>query len=119
MTPEYAKEILPVIQAFAEGKKVQIHFNGVWKDTENPEWTYGFHYRIKPEPKQVLMTAEDLPPVVWLKNRDGVQQMVTCIREGRLETSWWCGPFEELQQNGFTWSADRKTWNSFMKEEAP
>lgn len=54
MTREEAKEMLPIIKAFCEGKRIQFLFDE-WKDIdeigireflENPEL-----YRIKPEPK--------------------------------------------------------------------
>ena len=53
MTREEAKVLLPIIQAYAEGKQIQ-HFFNEWKDIDelttniivNPEF-----YRIKPEPK--------------------------------------------------------------------
>lgn len=53
MNREQAKEILPIIQAFIDGKQIQ-HLYNKWEDIENltsdliinPEL-----YRIKPEPK--------------------------------------------------------------------
>lgn len=53
MTPERAKELLPVIQGFAEGKTVQIRLAGdlVWYDTLVAEWKNGQDYRLKPEKK--------------------------------------------------------------------
>ena len=52
MTREQAKELLPIIQAFAEGKTVQFLDGGKWADVYETD----FHespvkYRIKPEPK--------------------------------------------------------------------
>lgn len=51
-----AKALLPIITAFANGKKIQFKANGsgVWEDSENPAFLYGAaSYRIKPEIKQV------------------------------------------------------------------
>lgn len=54
MTPQIAKELLPIIKAFSEGKTVQ-HFNDIskeWTDKELPSFSdKPSHYRIKPEPK--------------------------------------------------------------------
>ena len=52
MTREQAKELLPIIQAFAEGKTVQFLDGGKWADVYETD----FHespvkYRIKPESK--------------------------------------------------------------------
>lgn len=51
MTREEAKKLLPIIQAFAEGKTIQLFTNGIWEDAKNPTFESGAMYRIKPEPK--------------------------------------------------------------------
>ena len=51
MTREEAKELLPFIQAFAEGKTIQVLANDTWKDEDYPFMEVLCHYRIKPEPK--------------------------------------------------------------------
>lgn len=51
MDRNQAKELLPIIQAFSEGKTLQIRQNGSeWMDIETASFT-GFpsEYRIKPE----------------------------------------------------------------------
>ncbi len=52
MTPQKAKELLPIIQAFAEGKKIQIRAhrgNEDWKDISDTRFWDDEEYRIKPE----------------------------------------------------------------------
>ena len=52
MTREEAKELLPIIQAFAEGKAIQFKTKYVdWIETDCPTWVKQSQYRIKPEPK--------------------------------------------------------------------
>ena len=51
MTREQAKELLPIIQAYAEGKTIQLFTNGIWEGAENPSFEELSRYRIKPEPK--------------------------------------------------------------------
>ena len=57
MNRERAKELLPIIQAFAEGKKVELALfddDGAiseWSDAFSPTWSDDYIYRIKPEPK--------------------------------------------------------------------
>lgn len=55
MTREEAKEMLPIIQAFAEGKVIQVKDNNIWKDVDdNHNCVFlpdSYEYRIKPEPK--------------------------------------------------------------------
>lgn len=51
MTRKETKELLPIMQAFAEGKIIQV-WNNTWKDTtEDPYFCGTNKYRIKPEPK--------------------------------------------------------------------
>ena len=57
MTREQAKELLPLIKAFAEGKTIEERDpHGDWKEAKNPILIDSFiysciEYRIKPEPK--------------------------------------------------------------------
>ena len=51
MTREEAKELLPFIQAFAEGKTLQVWANYTWKDENYPFFGPLSQFRIKPEPK--------------------------------------------------------------------
>ena len=54
MTREYIKIMLPIMQAFAEGKTLQYRVNeenNEWKDIDNPSFNdVPSDYRIKPEP---------------------------------------------------------------------
>ena len=78
MTREEAKELLPIIQAFAEGKTVQFLDGGKWADVYETD----FHespvkYRIKPEPKYRPFKSQEEcwqemlkhQPFGWLKNK--------------------------------------------------
>ena len=54
MVKEQAKELLPIIQAFAEGKTIQYYIGADWIDVD-PDGAVDFsdnpsNYRIKPEP---------------------------------------------------------------------
>ncbi len=53
MNKDNAKDYLPLVQALAEGKTIQLKAFGQWIDLENPDFVYSLkHYRIKPEPKK-------------------------------------------------------------------
>ena len=44
--------MIAVMQAYADGKKIEISDGHCWKEVEGPSWNWGtFDYRIKPEPK--------------------------------------------------------------------
>ena len=54
MTREEAKEMLPIIQAFAEGKAIEIrHGDAPWVETNRIKESIfdDYQYRIKPKPK--------------------------------------------------------------------
>lgn len=56
MTREEAKSLLPVIQAFSEGKVIQYQSNGKWCDYASTDLAFDMtpidkSFRIKPEPK--------------------------------------------------------------------
>lgn len=87
MTREEAKELMPIIQAFAEGKTIE------WKDlvVESPHFDCKPScYRIKPEPKyRPFKTKEECwnemlkhQPFGWLKSKENE----FCINIG--EVSW-------------------------------
>ena len=52
MTRDDAKKLLPIIQAYVEGKNIQYEVDiDRWEDIENPSFRSFVKYRIKPEPK--------------------------------------------------------------------
>ena len=79
MTREEAKELLPIIQAFAEGKTIEYReLGGEWKEARTPTWSSRLFYRIKPEPKyRPFKTQEECwnemlkhQPFGWVKSKD-------------------------------------------------
>lgn len=62
MTPEQCKEMLPIFQAYAEGKTIQGKFSGGWVELTCPSFCDpATSYRIKPEPKLRAWTASEVP----------------------------------------------------------
>ena len=66
MTRKLAKELLPIIKAYSEGKDIQckhkddIDTSNKWVDANYPNWNTEYViYRIKPEPKYIPFTFED------------------------------------------------------------
>ena len=79
MTREEAKELLPIIQAFAEGKTIEYReYDGEWKVAHTPTWSSRLFYRIKPESKyRPFETKEECwnemlkhQPFGWLKAKE-------------------------------------------------
>ena len=79
MTREEAKQLLPIIQAFAEGKAIESRCikedKSLWYDDENPSFDNDLEYRIKTEPKyRPFKNAEECwremqkhQPFGWIK----------------------------------------------------
>ena len=91
MNRQEAKELLPIIQAFAEGKKIEVRVgNDSWTETDE---VYGgrnndYDYRIKTEPKyRPFKDAEECwqemqkhQPFGWLKHKtDNVYSSISKI----------------------------------------
>ena len=78
MTREEAKALLPIMQAFAEGKTIQVWANDTWQDEEYPSFGELNLFRIKPEPKyRPFKTQEECwnemlkhQPFGWVKSKD-------------------------------------------------
>ena len=78
MTREQAKELLPIIQAFVDGKTIQLWYNDTWQDEEYPSFFELSLFRIKPEPKyRPFRNVEECwnemlnhQPFGWLKDTD-------------------------------------------------
>ena len=97
MTKEEVKEMLPVLQAFAEGKAIECRTKPGTISTSIPnEWTEikeicfwnNVEYRIKPEPKyRPFKDAEECwqemqkhQPFGWLKDKDdGHRTLITVV----------------------------------------
>ena len=92
MTREEVKEMLPVLQAFADGKIIESRCikgdKSLWYDDEDPSFDNDFEYRLKPEPKyRPFKDAEECwaemqkhQPFGWLKSKkDGYYSFITML----------------------------------------
>lgn len=101
MTREVAKELLPIIQAFAEGKTIQqkVGYEETWVDVNLPSWEeIPSNYRIKPEPKyRPFQTQEeywDEAPkhnkASWVKHKTReLSKHITKIKEDLGGNVWF------------------------------
>lgn len=52
MTREETKERIAVMQAYVDGKQIQLQLpDGKWGEIPDPDWCTNANYRVKPEPK--------------------------------------------------------------------
>ena len=78
MIREEAKELLPIMQAFVDGKKIEYSNDGEdWIETETPTWDTDYVYRINPESMyRPVKTKEECwdemhkhPDFGWIKGK--------------------------------------------------
>jgi hypothetical protein len=77
MNREEAKKLIPTIQAFAEGKKIQCrgvghNFTGGWLDIDNPTWDRRTEYRVAPEivKAELWCVVNARTGVIWFYSSD-------------------------------------------------
>ena len=88
MTREEVKEMLPVLQAFVDGKTIESRCikgdKSLWYDDEDPIFDNDFEYRIKSEPNyRPFKNAEECwaemqkhQPFGWIKCKEGYFNIV-------------------------------------------
>ena len=70
MKRERARELLPVIQAYADGKVIQTwETQDQWIDGGEASFRDGFKYRIKPEPKLRAWTRKECPQAFIIQSK--------------------------------------------------
>lgn len=93
MTREEAKELMPIIQAFAEGKTIQYYDSLIdiadWEDCENPNFeNLTYKFRIKPEPiyrpfkdtEECWNEMQKHQPFGWVKSKEnGYYSFITML----------------------------------------
>ena len=105
MNRKEAKELMPIIQAFAEGKAIESRCikgdKSLWYDDEDPSFDDDLEYRIKPEQKyrpfkdteECWTEMQNHQPFGWIKGKgDGHHSLITSIIDDE----------EEVYINGFS-----------------
>lgn len=94
MTREEIKNLLPVIQAYADGKEIEYcgYGNGaIWLIAEDPDFNFlDYRYRIKPEPthrpfrnvEECWAEMQKHQPFGWIKNSYGHFEITGIKKEG-------------------------------------
>ena len=88
MTREKMKKLLPIIQAWIDGKTIQVWTNDTWIDEEYPSFFEELsQFRIKPEPKyRPFKTQEECwkemhqhPDFGWVLAKDSKIMYHICV----------------------------------------
>lgn len=114
MTREEVKEMLPVLQAFVDGKTIESRCikgdKSLWYDDEDPSFDNDLEYRIKPEPKyRPFANAEECwqemqknQPFGWVKWNDVryniyvVSSTSVCLINGNCENMDFAYAYQKL-----------------------
>lgn len=109
MNRQRAKELLPIIQAFAEGKTIESRYikaTKLFSENRNPSFNDDFEYRIKPEPKyRPFANREECwqemlkhQPFGWTKSmpNEGFNSIVGVIDGGCVFTYGPVVPFGDV-----------------------
>ncbi len=120
---EKIKKLLPVLQAYAEGKEIEVTHDcreaDKWRPlccpaefNEPPE-----HYRIAPKPEYVDLEPGDVPPGSVLRHTETLDmwQIVThithehvCLALGRVSYNLACRQYEILRPGAESWEPCHK-----------
>lgn len=98
MTREQAKDFLPIITAFAEGKTIEVmNTSGHWEEINIPNFDIDpKKYRIKPKPKyrpfnnarECWEEMQKHQPFGWVKDMDGSKFIIETVNsDGSLYVS--------------------------------
>ena len=92
MNRKEAKELMPIIQAFAEGKTIQYYDSLIdiadWEDCENPNFeNLTYKFRIKPETtyrpfkdaKECWQEMQKHQPIGWIKSKEATEDVYFTI----------------------------------------
>ena len=110
MTREQVKELLPIIQAYAEGKTIEYSYDGEhWERNDAPVWDCDVMFRIKPQPKYRPFKSQEEcwsemlkhQPFGWVKDEYKYVHIV-CVHKNEIEFS----PDEDNDGNLFTSTMD-------------
>ena len=91
MDREQAKELLPIMQAFADGKKIETRYDIYdWTETEVLHLESNNEYRIKPEPKYRPFKSQEEcwnemhkhPDFGWVT--DGYYKSTICVKSNSI-----------------------------------
>lgn len=114
-----AKNLLPIIQAYIDGKAIESRCikgdTSLWYDDEDPRFDDDdFEYRIKPEQKyRPFANAGECwvemckhHPFGWVKTKRGTHRLIVLIDEERLmmgaqNTEW---SYRTMFNEGFTFA---------------
>ena len=114
MNRKEAKELMPIIQAFVEGKAIESRCikgdKSLWYNDEDPSFDDDLEYRIKPEPtyrpfkdaEECWLEMQKHQPFGWVKWNDvryniyEVSSISVCLINGNCENLDFAYAYQKL-----------------------
>ena len=127
-------ELMPIIQAFAEGKAIESRCikgdKSLWYDDEDPSFDDDLEYRIKPEPtyrpfkdaEECWLEMQKHQPFGWVKSTlfkdlDLVKRVTTLYVEINRDIIDYKDAFEKFtfaDDNNFGVKVEEQLWNLYV-----
>jgi hypothetical protein len=105
MNIEETKEAIKVMQAFVDGKDLEVLGPvGKWEPVHFPRWGWDdTKYRIKPTPTFRPWTADEVPLGAWmrLKNLNETRSVIVSVAAFNLGVAF--KEYEHSTDKGITW----------------
>ena len=55
MNQKQTLKLIPIMQAFVDGRTIEVRVANQWKPALNPQWHFDSEYRIKPEAREFMI----------------------------------------------------------------
>ena len=105
MTREQTIEAIRVMQAFVDGKEVQLRVGDGWKGTFIPLWQWHTDdYRIKPTATLRPWTADEVPLGAWIRFKKVIDdRSILAWTSNQSDRDMWLDEREHSTDGGKTW----------------
>ena len=107
MTREQTIEAIRIMQAYVDGKEVEVRYAGKWQTTNIPSWAWtDTFYRIKPTATLRPWTADEVPLGAWIrcKKTPHDRHLLGWVSD-QTDRELWLDEREHSTDGGKTWSA--------------
>ena len=106
MNIEQTKEAIRVMQAYVDGKEVEVlSFSEKWERATTPRWGWNdTQYRIKPTAKLRPWTADEVPLGAWIRYKRALHdRSILAWTSNQADRDMWLDEREHSTDGGKTW----------------
>ena len=98
-------EAIKVMQAYVEGKEVEVLFAGKWQTTNVPSWSWSeTTYRIKAATVFRPWTADEVPLGAWIRFKKVIDdRSILAWTSTQRDRDIWLSEREHSIDGGVTW----------------